>query len=131
MNIELKEFQATAVERLHRHALAAAAAVEDERSAIVLSAPTGSGKTVVATALMQRIAAGDEETTGDPDAVFLWLTDQPELNEQTRKKLEANSDIFGHAKLVTLDTSYDKPRLEPGFVYFLNTQKLGRASLFV
>lgn len=128
MNIELKEFQADAVERLHRHAVTASGEIGVDRSAIVLSAPTGSGKTVIATALMERIAAGDEETPGNPDAVFLWISDQPELNEQTRKKFVANSDIFGQTKLVTLDTSYDKPRLE---LYFLNTQKLGRASLFV
>ncbi|MGH8984630.1 MAG: DEAD/DEAH box helicase, partial [Acidimicrobiia bacterium] len=131
MNIELKEFQETAVGRLYRHAGAASGAVADELSAIVLSAPTGSGKTVVATALVERIAAGDEETTGDPNAVFLWLTDQPELNEQTRKKFEANSDILGSAKLVTLDVSFGQSRLAPGHVYFLNTQKLGRGSLFV
>lgn len=131
MNIELKEFQQSALERLLRHAKAAAGAVGSELSAIVLAAPTGSGKTVVATALMERIAAGDDEGTGDPDAVFLWLTDQPELNEQTRKKFEANSDIFGSAKLVTLENSFSQPRLEPGFVYFLNTQKLGRKSLLI
>jgi len=131
LNLELKEFQETSVDRLQRHAQAAAAAVGDDLGAIVLSAPTGSGKTVVATALMERIAAGDEDSTGDPSAVFLWLTDQPELNEQTRKKFEAHSDIFGRSRLVTLDVSFNRPRLDPGFVYFLNTQKLGRASLFV
>jgi len=131
VNLELKEFQASSVERLLHLAKRAAEAVDDELSAIVLSAPTGSGKTVVATALMERIAAGDEDSTGDPNAVFLWLTDQPELNEQTRKKFELHSDVFGASKLVTLDVSFTGSRLEPGFVYFLNTQKLGRASLFV
>jgi len=59
---------------------------------------------VVATALMERIAAGDEETTGDVDAVFLWLTDQPELNEQTRKKqfgLTWNVPLEGGGVLVS------------------------------
>jgi len=131
VKLELKDFQETAVARLHRRARAAAEAAGDELSAIVLSAPTGSGKTVVATSLMERISAGDEETLGDPEAVFLWLTDQPELNEQTRKKFEAYSDVFTTARLFTLDVAYDKPRLEPGCAYFLNTQKLARGSLLV
>ena len=130
MNLELKEFQETAVARLYRLARHASAAVADEHAAIVLSAPTGSGKTMIATALLERIAAGDEETLGDPNAVFLWLTDQPELNEQTRKKFEANSNVFSGA-LIPLDLSFAQPRLEPGNVYFLNTQKIGRATQFV
>ena len=43
---------------------------------LVLSAPTGSGKTVIATTWMERLFEGDELRAADPNATFLWLTDQ-------------------------------------------------------
>ena len=63
------------------------AEVEIEKSNILLIGPTGSGKTVIANALFERILEGDETREGDSTATFLWITDQPDLNEQTRRKL--------------------------------------------
>lgn len=129
MNLGLKEFQEEAVSELYRHARSARRDVADgDHQALILAAPTGSGKTVVANALFERILDGDETHEGDPTATFLWLTDQPDLNEQTRRKFLANStpSIFDSSRLITIESEFDEPRFAPGHVYFLNTQKIGK-----
>ena len=62
-----------------------------------------------------------------PDTVFLWLSDSPELNAQSKAKLLNACDNIQFHKLVTIDSeSFDEERLYPGHVYFINTQLLGR-----
>lgn len=131
MKLLLKDFQELAVTDLAvRSEQAVDGAAKAIGQALVFSAPTGSGKTVMAAAWMEQLVRGNEDHHGDPDATFLWLTDQPELNEQTRRKFEAASDLFvDDATLVTIEAeSFDQPRFNPGVVYFLNTQKLSRTS---
>lgn len=134
MKIELKEFQSEAVDllvhRLHQAQLLVRTGGSEQ--AVVLSSPTGSGKTAMVTAAIERILEGDDDHAPQPDATFLWITDQPELNLQTRGKLLATSTALGPFRLVVIDAaSFDEPRLPPGKVYFLNTQKLGRDKQFV
>lgn len=134
MKLELKEFQTIASNKLVELANLAFGEVEkvQNQQAIVLSAPTGAGKTVVAADVMERIAKGDATNPPHPEATFLWLTDQPELNEQTRKKLESASDVFTEDRLITVEaSSFDQPTFDAGNVYFLNTQKLGVNSALV
>jgi len=129
MNITLKDFQEEAVFELCRHARAARRDVDEgDNQVIILAAPTGSGKTVVANAMFERILVGDETHEGDPNATFLWLTDQPKLNEQTRRKFLANStpSVFDATRLVSIEWGFDERRFAPGHVYFLNTQKIGK-----
>ncbi len=127
MKLQLKDFQIDTVAELYARARAARREVAEEggEQAIVLASPTGSGKTVIATALMERLLEGDDMNAPDEDAVFLWLTDQPDLNEQSRRKILAASATFGDDDLVTLDADFDGERLDAGKVYFLNIQKLG------
>lgn len=96
---------------------------------ISFSAPTGSGKTIIMTSLFEDIFYGNEDFDGQPDSIFVWLSDMPELNEQTRMKIEKNSDRIHVRQLVTIDATFDKEYLEEGTVYFLNTQKLGSEKL--
>lgn len=127
MKLTLKDFQEEAV--AHLTALAARAsgdAREGEPQTLTLAAPTGAGKTVIATAWMEHLSQGDQDHPPDPNAVFLWITDQPELNEQTRKKIISGATAFADDDLVTIDTSFDQESFSPGKVYFLNTQKLGK-----
>lgn len=133
MRIELKEFQDNAVADLFgKIKRARREAMEDgELQAIVLSSPTGSGKTITLTALIERILRGDEGETGDHDAVFLWLSDSPELNEQSRDKLLKTSSVLRPHDLPVIDTTFDQERFTPGKVYFLNTQKIGKDKLLV
>src|SRR5665213_2358535 len=88
MRLKLKDFQDDAVVQLVRYIRGAA---RDSRSgdlqSVCLSSPTGSGKTVMLTRAVEILLQGDEEHAPMPDATFLWITDQPELNIQTRKKM--------------------------------------------
>jgi type III restriction enzyme len=130
MRIEPKDFQDNAVLRLTEEIELARREIDRGRpQAVVLSSPTGSGKTVIMTLLMERLWAGHESIAPDPQAVFLWISDSPELNLQSRDKVEAASDVFPRSRLVIIDTEFDRERFAPGHVYFLNTQKLGVSSL--
>ena len=127
MKLLLKQFQEDAVTRLVRHLRGAA---KDSRSgdhqAVCLSSTTGSGKTVMLTRAIELLLQGDEEHAPIADATFLWITDQPELNEQTRKKMVATSSVLNAENLVVIDASFDEEIFRAGAVYFLNTQKLGK-----
>ena len=100
------------------------------RSAFALSAITGAGKTVIATAVIEAILHGSSDlgTDSDPRAAFLWVTDDPALNRQTRNKMLASSDLLQPARLVVLDNDFLDSTLNAGRVYFLNVQKLSKTS---
>ena len=98
----------------------------DRRVAFALSAITGAGKTVMASAVFEALFDGSEEFgfDGDPSAVVLWVTDDPNLNEQTRFRIMEASDRLGPSRLVVIRDRFDVERLDRGRVYFLNRQKL-------
>lgn len=127
MRLELKGFQQIATDELLTHLRAARRDALSFPQAILLSAPTGAGKTVIATAVIEALFDGDAESPGSDLTTVLWLTDQPELNEQTRRKMQAHSDVLD-GRLVTIEQHFQDRVLRPGHVYFLNTQKLGRNS---
>jgi type III restriction enzyme len=130
MRIEPKDFQDNAVLRLTEEIESARGEIERGRAqAVVLSSPTGSGKTVIMTLLMERLWAGHESIAADPGAIFLWISDSPELNIQSKEKIEAASDVFPSSRLIVIDNDFNRERLAPGHIYFLNTQKLGVSSL--
>ncbi|MFH1444685.1 MAG: DEAD/DEAH box helicase family protein [Candidatus Peregrinibacteria bacterium] len=130
MRIELKPFQEDAARKLLSHVKKARKGVLDEESqAIILSSPTGSGKTVILTQLIEWILKGDEETDGDKEAVFLWLSDMPELNVQSRDKIRQQSSEIPESALNIIESPFNEERLMPGMVYFLNTQKLAKDTL--
>ncbi len=137
MKVRLKDFQVEAVatlrNRFDKVKSETADDADDEVSAVLLNAPTGSGKTMIATALIEELLAGSESdgSEGDPYLTFLWLTDQPELNEQTYDKMSATSNVLGKHNMTIIDTHFEAERLEPGQLYFLNTQKLGANSSLV
>ena len=132
MKLVLKDFQQEAVEQLYLQvADARKRALKGRLEAVTLSAPTGSGKTVIMTRLIELILEGDEEHNPDPDATFLWLTDQPELNTQTRDKMRSTSDLLVWGKTIDIGGDFDYRVFQPGVVYFLNTQKLAANSNFI
>lgn len=98
-------------------------------SAFALSAITGAGKTVIATAVIEAMIHGSADLGSEPDprATFLWVTDDPALNRQTRNKMIAASDLLEPTKLIILDNDFTDHELRPGHVYFLNIQKLSKA----
>ncbi|CAA9889900.1 Type III restriction enzyme [Candidatus Methylobacter favarea] len=127
MKLMLKEFQEDTLTRLIKSIRQSKYLVKDGNpQAIVLSSPTGSGKTVIVAALIETIFQGADEIFAEPDAVFLWLSDQPELNEQSRRKIALCSSRLREADLVVIDSDFDQEIFDGGKVYFLNTQKLGK-----
>jgi type III restriction enzyme len=95
MKIELKDFQSDYVGELLDAFATTQELAAKWPTALLLNAPTGSGKTVIATALIERLLGGSEDTSGDPELVFVWMTDDPELNKQTYDKMLATSTVLG------------------------------------
>jgi len=95
-----------------------------ELGAVVLAAPTGAGKTVVATAVIEAALDGDATTPPIEDATFLWVTDDLSLNNQTLHKMVAASSALSVNRLRTIETEFDQELFDAGRVYFLNIQKL-------
>lgn len=138
MRFELKDYQDDAARRvlsgLRRGSNAWADVGDREYGAVSLAAPTGAGKTVIAAAVVERMWFGDPDgadAAPNPSATFLWITDDPSLNEQTRKKMLEASERIQPGQLVTVDDGFDQPTFDAGKVYFLNAQKLGKATNFV
>jgi type III restriction enzyme len=130
MRATLFTFQETALADLHdkiqkAHTLWS----EKDPQVISLAAPTGAGKTIIMTALFEDIIFGHAYGVAEPDSVFVWLSDMPELNEQTRIKIESKSDKFRTRDIRVIDSSFDAEFFTPGTINFLNTQKLGSDKL--
>lgn len=104
---------------------------DGDRSAFSLTAATGAGKTVMAAAALEALFQGDDKFDFDRDrgAVVIWFSDDPSLNEQTRYRLTQAADRIHMADMVVVDNSFQREKLQPGKIYFLNTQKLGKNSL--
>ena len=103
------------------------------KTAFSLTATTGAGKTVMAAAVFEALFHGDDnyDIEPDPGAVVIWFSDDPSLNEQSRFRLLEASDRLSISDLVVVQNSFQREVLEPGKVYFLNTQKLSKSSLLV
>lgn len=131
MRIEPKLFQDIAARDVLNKLLKARQGVADgDAEAIVLSAPTGSGKTITVAAVIDWTFGGADGILARPDTTFLWLSDSPELNAQSKGKLLAACDNLPFHRMVTIDSeSFDEERLQPGHIYFINTQLLGRDKL--
>jgi type III restriction enzyme len=129
MKVQLKSFQQERVAQLiEALRLAAAEASPTRLQAVMLSSPTGSGKTIMATAAIEAIIKGDEDAAGNPNAIILWITDQPEINEQSRRKMIAAATELLPSDFVVIGPSFNQELLAAGHVYFLNIQKLSSSS---
>ncbi|MCD9198329.1 DEAD/DEAH box helicase [Aeromicrobium wangtongii] len=133
MKFTLKPYQQTALEDMLT-ALDQATTInrrDAKPTSVSLSATTGAGKTVIASAVIESLFYGNDDYEFEPDdgAVVVWFSDDPNLNEQTRFRIMEASDKVMSTDLVTIEPPFAKPRLEPGKVYFLNTQKLSKSSL--
>ena len=82
-----------------------------ERSSFALSAITGAGKTVIATAAIEALFFGSSDlgTERNPRATFLWITDDPALNRQTRNRMMAASDLLAPKHLTEIDDGFPRP----------------------
>lgn len=133
MKVTLFDFQKDALGKLRDALVSARKSVSpDNQQVVAFSAATGSGKTIMMTALFEAILDEPDDQLAwpldwatQPDAVILWVSDMPELNEQTKLKIEGKSDkVYRVNQLITIDAHFDAPRLDGGRIYFINTQKL-------
>lgn len=123
MKFELKDFQNTSARLiLSRLAQARQSVAEGDLEAIVLCAPTGSGKTITVAAVIDWLLGGEDGIVPRPQTTFLWLSDSPELNQQSKSKLIAACEHLRFHKLFTVESdSFAEERLQPGCLYFINT----------
>lgn len=131
MKVELFPFQKTALARLRQSVATALGNYHSTHTPQVVSytAPTGAGKTIVMSALIEAIYYGDDLYPDQNEAIFIWLSDSPQLNEQSRLKIDLKADKIRLNQCVTIsDDSFDMEVLEDGHIYFLNTQKLSKSS---
>jgi len=136
MRYTLKDYQDDGVAEVLAHLRRARDDLRKWNSPVAfsLTATTGAGKTVMAAAVLEALFDGDAEHDfqADPSAVVLWFTDDKALNQQTRFRLMQAADrLNSSSRLVVVDNSFQQEKLEPGKVYFLNRQKLGKNSLLV
>lgn len=130
MKVNLFPFQKTALAKLRQYAAVALGNYQVTNTPQIVSytAPTGAGKTIIMASLIETIYYGDEQYPEQNDAIFVWLSDSPQLNEQSRIKIETKAEkCFGRCVTIT-DETFDKEILEDGHIYFLNTQKLSKTS---
>ena len=54
---------------------------------ISMQAPTGSGKTIIMAAFIEEVFFGNVNYEPQPNAILVWLSDSPQLNEQSKQKI--------------------------------------------
>lgn len=131
MRIELFPFQKRALADIRMKTAEAMGSYHRTHAPQVVSftAPTGAGKTIIMSALIEAVLFGDEQYMEQPNAIIVWLSDSPQLNEQSKQKIDSKADKIKLSQCVTIsEESFDKEVFEDGHVYFLNTQKLSVTS---
>lgn len=135
MKVNLIAFQDKAVKELRVDIADALDSYRRRKKTQVVSlqAPTGAGKTIIAAALIEDIFFGSTLADGttfeeQPEAIFVWLSDSPELNAQSKQKIELKTSKLRFGQCITIvEDSFDMEMLEDGHVYFLNTQKISKS----
>ena len=131
MKVELFPFQKRALSDIRMKTAEALGSYHRTHAPQVVSftAPTGAGKTIIMSALIESILYGDDSYAEQPNAIIVWLSDSPQLNEQSKLKIDSKADKIRLSQCVTVtEDSFDKETFEDGHIYFLNTQKLSVTS---
>lgn len=131
MKAELFPFQKKALAALRMQSAEALGSYRRTHSSQVVSftAPTGAGKTIIMASLIEAIYFGDEVYPDQQKAIFVWLSDSPQLNEQSKQKIDLKADKIRLDQCVTItEDTFDQELLDDGHIYFLNTQKLSKTS---
>ena len=131
MKYELKEFQEDAARELlgNMSYLMEGYIKHSKLGSCCLAAPTGSGKTVIAAAVIEALLEGSNAYGVEPDenAAILWVTDLPSLADQTRLRLLDATDL-DPSRIESIQSTFTQnhSQLEAGQVYFLHRQLLGK-----
>ena len=78
MKLKLKDFQEDYTDKLVMALGLATRETAFQCPSCYFLVAHGIGKTLMATATIEKLMEGDGEYAADPDATFLWLSDQPE-----------------------------------------------------
>lgn len=86
MRVELFPFQKRALADIRMKTAEAMGSYHRTHAPQVVSftAPTGAGKTIIMSTLIEAVLFGDEQYVEQPDAIIVWLSDSPQLNEQSK-----------------------------------------------
>ena len=86
MNVGLFDFQQKALDELRGRQVKAQRRYREDgdKHIIPFTAPTGAGKTIIMSAFIEALYVGDIHQGGQNDAIVLWISDAPELNEQSK-----------------------------------------------
>lgn len=131
MKVELFPFQKRALSDIRMKTVEAMGSYHRTHAPQVVSftAPTGAGKTIIMSALIEGILYGDDIYAEQQNAIIVWLSDSPQLNEQSKLKIDSKADKIRLSQCVTVsEDSFDRETFEDGHIYFLNTQKLSVSS---
>ncbi|WP_306473669.1 DEAD/DEAH box helicase [Mogibacterium diversum] len=134
MRVELFPFQKRALGDIRMKTAEAMGSYHRTHAPQVVSftAPTGAGKTIIMSALIESILYGDDTYAEQPNTIIIWLSDSPQLNEQSKLKIDSKADKIRLSQCVTVtEDSFDRETFEDGHIYFLNTQKLSVSSKLV
>ena len=130
MNVELFPFQTIAVNELRAKTAEALGSYYRTHTPQVVSlqAPTGAGKTIIMVSLVEDILYGTESFEDQPNAIFVWLSDSPQLNEQSKNKF-LKSDKISVSRCITVqENNFDQEVFDDGKIYFINTQKITKTA---
>ena len=133
MKVELFPFQKRALGDIRMKTAEAMGSYHRTHAPQVVSftAPTGAGKTIIMSALIESILYGDDIYAEQQNAIIVWLSDSPQLNEQSKLKIDSKADKIRLSQCVTVsEDSFDRETFEDGHIYFLNTQKLSVSSAY-
>lgn len=131
MKVQLYPFQENAVNQLRNKIADSVRSYQSLEipQVISLQAPTGAGKTIIMAALIEDIFHGNEMYVDQPNAVIVWLSDSPSLNEQSRQKISLKADKLREGQFQIIEeSSFNQETLDDGKIYFLNTQKIGKGA---
>ena len=110
MKVELFPFQKRALADIRMKTAEALGSYHRTHAPQVVSftAPTGAGKTIIISALIESILYGDDTYAEQPNAIIVWLSDSPQLNEQSKMKIDSKADKICLSQCVTVtEDSFD------------------------
>ena len=130
MNVELFPFQTIAVNELRAKIAEANGSYYRTHTPQVVSlqAPTGAGKTIIMVSLVEDIVYGTESYSEQPNAIFVWLSDSPQLNEQSKNKFLKSDKISVSHCITVREDNFDQEVFDDGNIYFINTQKITKTA---